>query len=136
MEAVAPIEAETEHSRLRVHYLTLMPYRVNPRPAVWDHFSRRPAVAGARAAPQVPVLARGNPQLPADRLKTCLTIRNSGGRGLFALNAPGYVLEGSGRAGHQHSQRGQAFMVGENGFNAFQRTSGKNRAVQRGNRSR
>ena len=87
MEAVAPIELKTEHSRLRVHYLTPHAIRVTQAPLYGITFpADRPWLEHV-LLPQVPVLREEIHSYP-QITKNCLTIRNMEGVVLFAECTP------------------------------------------------
>jgi alpha-D-xyloside xylohydrolase len=123
MDGFAPIDLKTEHTRVRVVYLTPHAVRVTHAPQQATAFpSDRPWLE-AVMLPQAPVAHQEVHSFP-QVTNNCVTLRNSNDDIIFAEAAPAKFWKDQVEL-YLPIKKGEAFYGWGEWFNAFQRTSGK-----------
>ena len=123
MVAVSPIDLKTEHTRLRIQFLTPHAVRVTHAPLYGSAFPPDRPWLEQVLLPQVPVMRDEIYTYPQVN-KDCLTIRDMDGEMRFAEAIPVTFWKDQVELGIQINP-GESFYGWGEWFNAFQRTSGK-----------
>jgi alpha-glucosidase (family GH31 glycosyl hydrolase) len=123
MDEISPIELKTDHTRLRVQYLTQHAVRVTHAPLYGTTFPPDRPWLEHVLLPQVPITRNEVHSYPQIN-KNCLTIRDMEGEILFAEAIPVSFWKDQVEFGI-NIHKDETFYGWGEWFNAFQRASGK-----------